>query len=78
MKAAELIEQIKTLSPEERDSFARLFRELEKPTIQRESSGNGASGPAKWADFGERLKRIYGNKVIADSQPVISYGRGDS
>ena len=40
-------------------------------------NGNGASGSGNWPDFGARLKRIYGNKVVADSEAVISYARGD-
>ena len=77
MSASELIEQWKALSPKEREAFARLFRELETPTFPATSTGGGASDSTKWPDFGARLKRIYGNKVVADSQGVISYGRGD-
>lgn len=79
MRATELIEQLKALSAKERDAFARLFRELEKPTVPAAGNGNGASAPGSgnWPDFGARLKRIYGNKVVADSEAVISYARGD-
>lgn len=79
MSATELIEQLKALSAKEREAFARLFRELEQPTVQTAGSGNGASAPGSgnWPDFGARLKRIYGNKVVADSEAVISYARGD-
>jgi len=31
----------------------------------------------RWPDFGALLKRIYGDKVVADSEAVISYARGD-
>ena len=79
MSATELIEQLKALSAKERDAFERLFRELERPTVQTAGNGNGASAPGsgKWPDFGARLKRIYGDKVVADSEAVISYARGD-
>ena len=80
MSATELIEQLKALSAREREAFARLFHELETPTVPGAGNGNGASacGAGNWPDFGARLKRIYANKVVADSEAVISYGRGDS
>jgi hypothetical protein len=77
MSATELIEQLKALSAEERQAFARLFQQMEKPTSSPVGNGNTASGSGKWPDFGARLKRIYGNKVVADSEAVISYARGD-
>jgi hypothetical protein len=77
MSASELIEQLKALSPREREAFARLFHELETPTGPAGGNGNGASSSGNWPDFGARLKRIYGNKVVADSEAVISYARGD-
>lgn len=79
MSTTELIEQLKALSTSEREAFARLFHELETPTVPAAGNGNGtpASGSGNWPDFGARLKRIYGNKVVADSEAVISYARGD-
>ena len=77
MSASELIEQLKALSPSDREAFARLFHELETPTVPAAGNGNGASGSGNWPDFGARLKRIYGSKVVADSKAVISYARGD-
>ena len=79
MSVTELIEQLKALSAGEREAFARLFHELETPTVPVAGNGNGASAssPGNWPDFGARLKRIYGNKVVADSEAVISYARGD-
>ncbi len=77
MSATQLIKQLKALSASERDSFARLFQELQTPTAQAEADGGVASGSGDWPDFGARLKRIYGNKVVADSEAVISYTRGD-
>ena len=78
MSATDLIEQLKALPSREREAFARLFRESEKPTVQTAGNGNGASAPGSgnWPDFGARLKRIYGNKA-ADSEAVTSYARGD-
>ena len=79
MSATELIEQLKALSAREREAFARLFHDLETPTVPARGNGNGAaaSGSGSWPDFGARLKRIYRDKVVADSQGVISYARGD-
>ena len=79
MSVTELIEQLKALSAREREAFARLFHELETPTVPMAGNGNGASrsGSGNWPDFGARLKRIYGNKVVADSEAVITYARGD-
>ena len=77
MSAAELIEQLKALPAREREAFVRLFRELEKPTSFPAGNSNGASNSGNWPDFGARLKRIYGDKVVADSEAVISYARGD-
>jgi hypothetical protein len=77
MSTIELIEQLKALSASEREAFARLFHELEKATISAPVKSGGASGPGNWPDFGARLDRIYGNKVVADSKAVISYARGD-
>lgn len=79
MSASELIEQLKALPAKEREAFARLFHQLEKPAVPVEGRGNGApaSGSGRWPDFGARLKRIYGDKVAADSQGAIAYARGE-
>ncbi|HEY2082809.1 MAG TPA: hypothetical protein VGI88_08485, partial [Verrucomicrobiae bacterium] len=77
MSATELIQQLKALSAKEREAFAHLFRELEKPAVHTAGNGNSPSGTGNWPDFGTRLKRIYGNKVVADSGAVISYARGE-
>lgn len=77
MSATDLIEQLKELPAREREAFARLFRELEKPTVQTAGNGASVSGSGNWPDFGARLKRIYRNKVVADSEAVISYARDD-
>jgi hypothetical protein len=60
----------------EREAFARLFHELETPTVPGAGRANGASGAGNWPDFGARLKRIYGDKVVPESEAVISYARG--
>ena len=77
MSATELIEQLKGLPAKERQAFARLFLELEKPTGPAAGNGTSASDSGNWPDFGARLKRIYGDRVVADSEAVISYARGD-
>jgi len=79
MSATELIEQLKALPAREREAFARLFYEFEKPAVQVGGNVNdaSASGYSNWPDFGARLRRIYGSKVVVDSEAVISYARGD-
>lgn len=74
---AELIEHLKSLPAEEREAFARRFHELERSAATVDGKGNGGASPASWPDFGARLKRIYGDKVVADSKAVISSARGD-
>jgi hypothetical protein len=77
MSATELIEQLKALPARERKVFKRLFRELETSATPPHGNGNGVSGSGNWPDFGARLKRIYRDKVVADSEAVISYARGE-
>lgn len=77
MSATDLIEQLKTLSAGEREAFARLFHDLEKPARPNTSAGCTASSPGNWPDFATRLQRIYGDKLVADSEAVISSARGD-
>ncbi len=74
MIVAELIRQLKELSAGERETVARLFRELETPTVPvaGNSIGTSASGSGNWPDFGARLKRIYGSKVIADGEVEVT------
>ena len=72
MSATELIKQVAALPPKERELFGQLLRNIE----------NGARSPApvtraQWPEFGERLRRIYGDKVAPDSQSIIDDGRGD-
>ena len=72
MSASELIKQVAALPPQERTRFEQLFQAMEK----------GAHIPAPpnqatWPDFSERLHRIYGDKVLPDSQEIIDDGRGD-
>ena len=77
MSASELIKKVKALPAREREAFARLFRRLQKRIVPAVRNGNGVSRSANWPDFGARLKRIYGDKVAADSEGVVSYARGD-
>jgi hypothetical protein len=77
MSATELIEQLKALPAHEQADFAQLFRRM-----QEQSPGaSGGSGQdvtsGQWPDFTSRLRRIYGGRVVADSEAVISYGRGE-
>jgi hypothetical protein len=68
---------LKALPAGEREAFTRLLRELETPTIPAEGDGHCLSGSGNWPDFGARLRRIYGEKVAAESETVISYARGE-
>ncbi len=58
MSATELIEQLKALPAGEREAFARLFYEFERPTVSVGGNGDDASvsGSGKWPDFGARLR----------------------
>jgi hypothetical protein len=72
MSATELIKQVAALPQHERALFEQLFHLM----------ANGTSAPASvtrsnWPEFGERLHRIYGEKIAPDSQQVIDEGRGD-
>ncbi len=33
--------------------------------------------PRQWPDFAARLRRIYGSRVLPDSQPLLDHLRGD-
>ncbi|HEY3912890.1 MAG TPA: hypothetical protein VGN61_00270 [Verrucomicrobiae bacterium] len=77
MSAAEIIKQLKALPDSEREAFVRLFREMETAAMPPPGDKNGASASNDWPDFGARLKQIYGDKVVVDSEAVISYARGE-
>ena len=72
MSATELIKQVAALPPQERTLFEQLFQAMEK---SRDSTGPPRQ--RNWPDFAERLRRIYGNKFVPDSQSIIDEGRGD-
>jgi hypothetical protein len=73
MSATELIKQVAALPPQERTLFEQLFHGMSKGT-----NGPGPlNPPATWPNFEERLHRIYGGKVVPDSQSIIDEGRGD-
>lgn len=59
MSATELIKQVASLSPRERTLFEQLFHAMENGTP-------GLPSQAQWPDFGERLRRIYGDKLAPD------------
>ena len=71
MSATELIKQVAALPPQERALFEQLFHSMENGTATR-----GPANRQQWPDFGERLHRIYGEKVAPDSQGIIDEGRG--
>jgi hypothetical protein len=73
MSATELIKQVAALRPQERTLFEQLFQ-----TMEKESNAPLTLAPAAtWPDFGERLRRIYGDKIASDSHSIIDDGRGD-
>ena len=71
MSARELIRQVAALPPQERTLFLQLLDDVK-------SAPQSAAGGTRqnWPNFGERLRRIYGDKVAPDSQPIIDDGRG--
>jgi hypothetical protein len=72
MSANELIQQVAALPQRERTLFEQLFHAME--------NGGHNSNPvsqARWPDFGERLRGIYGGKITPDSQKIIDEGRWD-
>ena len=71
MSATELLEQVEALPPTEQASFAHLFHLLEAET------STAATQHQQWPDFAARLDRIYGEKVLPDSQVLIAEGRGE-
>jgi hypothetical protein len=78
MSATELIEQLKALPAHEQAEFARRFGELQTQASKARRRGNGPAVPAgRWEDFSTRLRRIYGDRIVPDSQAVIAYGRGE-
>jgi hypothetical protein len=77
VSATEIIQQLKALPASEREVFARLFREMETAIVPPPENKDGVSGSNDWPDFGARLKQIYGDKVVVDSEAVISYARGE-
>jgi len=72
MSARELIQQVAELPEQERVLFDHLFNSLKTG-----AAATGSVSNANWPDFGERLQRIYGDKIAPDSQPIIDEGRGD-
>jgi hypothetical protein len=77
MSAIELIEQLKALPAHEQADFARLFRHLQEQSPGAAPGGVQKAASRRWPDFTLRLQRIYGRRVVADSETVISYGRGE-
>jgi hypothetical protein len=76
MSAIELIRAIEGVIPQGAGGVrAPFFTNLQTPTRPAAGNGNTASGSGNWPDFGERLKRIYGTRVVAGSESVISDAR---
>ena len=74
MSAAELIRQMAELPPAERARFEQLYRAMQSGARSADASAKAANS---WPDFGQRLRRIYGDKVTPDSQSIIDEGRGE-
>ena len=72
MSAAEIIRQVAALPPEERTVFLELLRDMQNG----DRPNKPHSGP-EWPDFAQRLRSIYGDKVVPDSEQIIAEGRGD-
>jgi hypothetical protein len=63
VSAAEIIKQVAALPPHERARFEQLLRALENS-----AQPTAPAFPSRWPDFGERLRKIYGDKVAPDSR----------
>ena len=72
MSAAEIIQQIAALGPDERLRFEQQLRALQSNTRLTVQAG----AQPDWPDFAERLRGIYGDQVVSDSQALIDEGRG--
>lgn len=72
MSAQELIKQVAALPLQERMLFERLFH-----TMENGDRAGASPGERNWPDFGERLRRIYGDRIAPDSQHIIDDGRGE-
>ena len=71
MSASELIKQVAQLPVQERRLFEELFH-----AMRVGSHASGSASRLNWPDFGERLRGIYGDKIVPDSQNIIDEGRG--
>ena len=72
MSATELIQQVAALPQRERMQFEQLFQAMKHGILSP-----GPASPANWPDFGDRLRLIYGEKTVPDSQSIMDDGRGD-
>jgi hypothetical protein len=71
VSAADIIKQVAALPPHERVRFEQLLSALE-----RKADPEAPASQSRWPDFGQRLRNIYGDKVLTDSQALIDEGRG--
>jgi hypothetical protein len=72
MSAKELIQQVAALPQRDRTLFEQLFH-----AMNNGSPPPGPSSHSNWPDFAERLRGIYGDKIVPDSRNIIDEGRGD-
>ncbi len=77
MSVIELIEQLKALPAHEQADFAQLFRQMQEHSAGAPGDSGQNAASRQWPDFTLRLRRIYGGRVVADSETVIPYGRGE-
>ncbi|MGA2231297.1 MAG: hypothetical protein ABSH22_10395 [Tepidisphaeraceae bacterium] len=73
MSATELIKQVAALPQQERTLFEHLFDAMKKGGISSQPVND-----SNWPDFGQRLRRIYGDRIASDSQNIIDEGRRDA
>ncbi len=72
MSVTELIKQVAALPQREKALFEELFISMKNST-QPPPLAAKSTRP----DFGARLRSIYGDKIVPDSQKAIEEERGD-
>ncbi len=77
MSAIELIEQLKALPAREQADLAELFRQMQEQSRGAQGGSRQSAASREWPDFMSRLRRIYGGRVVAVSETVVSYGRSE-
>lgn len=64
MSAREILEQIKTLPPEEQEAFVELFHRWE---LAGNGAGKPAPQPVSLPNFAARRRRIFGDTVLPEN-----------